>query len=81
MKEFPSTSITRNSGELLALVDKEPVAITRYRRQRYVMMGIDEYRRLQERAEDPRRSCSVDDAPDAHLALLEESLAELKDSE
>ncbi len=74
MIEFPSTAITRSSGELLDLADKEPVTITRYNKPRYVMMSADAYRHLRKRAEDPRKVYSAAEAPDEHLAMLEASL-------
>ena len=78
MVEFPSTAITRKSGELLDLADRGPVTITRYNRPRYVMMRIEEYSELHERAQDPRQAYSVDEAPEEHLAMLEESITEME---
>ena len=43
MKQFPSTDLTRRSGELLDAADKAPVSITRYRRPRYVILSVEEY--------------------------------------
>lgn len=46
MKEYPSTAITRLSGEILDDAMRSPVAITRYRRPAFVIMSADHYQRL-----------------------------------
>ena len=47
MKSYPSTSITRLSGEILAEAAREPVMITRYRKPEYVIMAVESYNELQ----------------------------------
>lgn len=49
MKEYPSTAITRLSGEILDDAMRSPVAITRYRRPAFVIMSADHYDRLTKR--------------------------------
>ena len=46
MKSYPSTSITRLSGDILADASNEPVMITRYRKPGYVIMTADRYESL-----------------------------------
>lgn len=46
MKEYPSTAITRLSGEILDDAMRSPVSITRYRRPAFVIMSADHYQRL-----------------------------------
>lgn len=75
MKHFPSSAITRESGELLHSADTAPVAITRYSRPRYVLMTMEHYERLRT-AGDTRRSHAVSDMPDDMAALLENGLGE-----
>jgi prevent-host-death family protein len=78
MKHFPSSAITRDSGELLHSADTEPVAITRYSRPRYVLMSVDHYERLKA-AGDTRRSYAVSDMPGDVAELLEKGLNEYLD--
>lgn len=75
MKHFPSSAITRESGELLHSADTAPVAITRYSRPRYVLMTMEHYERLRT-AGNTRRSHAVSDMPDDMAALLEKGLGE-----
>ncbi len=46
MKSYPSTSITRLSGDILMDAAHEPVLITRYRKPGYVIMTADRYESL-----------------------------------
>lgn len=46
MKEYPSTAISRLSGEILDHARRSPVAITRYRRPAFVIMSTEHYQRL-----------------------------------
>lgn len=46
MKSYPSTSITRLSGDILADASNGPVMITRYRKPGYVIMTADRYESL-----------------------------------
>ena len=46
MKSYPSTSITRLSGDILADASNEPVMITRSRKPGYVIMTADRYESL-----------------------------------
>lgn len=75
MKHFPSSAITRESGELLHSADTAPIAITRYSRPRYVLMTVEHYERLKA-AGDTRRSFAVSDMPDDMAALLEKGLGD-----
>lgn len=46
MKEYPSTAITRLSGEILETARRAPVAITRYRKRAFVIMSTEHYEQL-----------------------------------
>ena len=79
MKEFTSADVTRNSGDVFAAAAAEPVAITKHRKQRFVVMSIDRYRALSEAA-DGHLAFSVDDMPeplrDELIRKLERDLAD-----
>ena len=46
MKEFTAADVTRNSGDVFAAAAAEPVAITRHRKPRFVVMSIERYEAL-----------------------------------
>ena len=79
MKEFTSADVTRNSGDVFAAAAAEPVAITKHRKQRFVVMSIDRYRALS-KAADTQMAFSVDDMPeplrDELIGKLERDLAD-----
>ena len=72
MKSFASTELKQKLGDVLAAAEREPVAITRHRKTRYVLMDAETYERRF--AQDPRRSYATQDMPDEHLAMLETAL-------
>ncbi|PRH84213.1 type II toxin-antitoxin system prevent-host-death family antitoxin [Labrys okinawensis] len=76
MKSFASTQLKQNLGDILAAAEHEPIAITRHRKARYVLMDIETYERRF--AGDPRRSYAIEEIPAEHLKLLEEAEAGLK---
>ncbi|GLS17785.1 hypothetical protein GCM10007874_08000 [Labrys miyagiensis] len=76
MKSFASTEFKQHLGDVLAAAEREPIAITRHRKTRYVLMDIETYERRFRN--NPRRSYAIEEMPPEHLALLEEALADLK---
>ena len=46
MREFMLTDLNRRPGELLEVAAVEPVALTRYRRVRFVLMSAERYEGL-----------------------------------
>lgn len=75
MRSFPSSELKRTLGDVLDAASQEPVAITRHKTPRYVLMSIHAYESRFPR--DERQSLAVEDMPDDHLAKLEASLAGL----
>ena len=69
MKSVASSELKQKLGDVLAAADHEPIAITRHRKARYVLMDVETYER--HFARDPRRSHATADMPSEHLALLE----------
>ena len=74
MKEFPAATLTRDPTALKEAARKEPVAITEYRRPRFVMMSFEAYEALIAGRADPRRSLRTDALPDDLAALALEAL-------
>ena len=70
MRSFPSTNITRKSGEILEQADRGPVLITRYNRRRYVVMSADHYDKLTH--QNPRTVHTLENVdPDMRQEMLD----------
>jgi prevent-host-death family protein len=82
MITFASTDLKQTLGDVLAAAAQGPVAISRHKKPRFVLMTIEHYERRN--PGDPRRAYHVSDAPpdqvDELLASIEEQLEELKDA-
>jgi prevent-host-death family protein len=74
MREFPAATLTRDPTALKEAARKEPVAITEYKRPRFVLMSYEDYMLLTRKAEDPRHSLRTDALPDDMKALALEAL-------
>lgn len=73
MRRYPSSELKQHLGDVLAVASREPVAITKHGKSRFVLMSLETY---EERfPEDPRRSYRIEDTPD-QLAILEKALKE-----
>lgn len=77
MKQYQSTEITRKSGEILESALHSPVAITKYRKTKYVIMSADHYNKLA-LGRDGREVFELHSAPqdvrDEMLAGIEQEL-------
>jgi PHD/YefM family antitoxin component YafN of YafNO toxin-antitoxin module len=74
MKAFPAATLTRDPIALKEAARKSPVAITEYKRPRFVLMTYDKYLALTARAADPRRSLRTEAMPENLKALAREAL-------
>jgi prevent-host-death family protein len=74
MKTFPATDLKQNMGDVLQAASREPVAISRHQKVRYVLMSVEAYN--ERFRADPRRAYAVSEMPDDHLAMIEGALAE-----
>lgn len=79
MREYPSTDLKQRLGDVLDAASREPVSITRHGKARFVLMGVEAYEARF--SADARKSYAIEEMPDEHLALLEESLKKLEDGE
>ncbi|MFT3690931.1 type II toxin-antitoxin system Phd/YefM family antitoxin [Paenirhodobacter sp.] len=75
MRSFPSSELKRTLGDVLDAASQEPVAITKHKTPRYVLMSIHAYE--SRFPNDKRQSFAVKDMPGEHLAKLETALAGL----
>lgn len=74
MRSFPSTHLKQTLGDVLDAASYEPVAITRHKKPRYVLMSIRDYE--QRFKKDERQAFAVEEMPDEHLAMLETAHAD-----
>jgi prevent-host-death family protein len=73
MKQYPSTDLKQNLGDVLAAASQQPVSITRHNKPRYVLMSIEAYEARF--ADDSRCAYAAKDAPSDHVEMLEEYAA------
>ncbi len=73
MRSFPSTDLKQTLGDVLDAASQEPIAITRHKKPRFVLMSIHDYE--QRFQKDERRSFAAADMPPKHLTMLEASLS------
>lgn len=73
MKEFPAASLTRATGDLFAAASVAPVAITKHRKQRFVVMSVDWSEALT-KERDSQLAVAVDDMPPELGSLLDQGL-------
>ena len=75
MKTFPSTDLKQNTGDVLDAANREPVAITRHSKPRYVLMSIDAYNARF--PNDPRRAIALEEMPEDHVTMIDRAVAAL----
>jgi len=73
MKHFPAGDLTRNTGDLFEAAAVAPVAITKHRKPRFVVMSLERFEALTE-AHRPQVSLDVNDMPDELGALLDKGI-------
>ena len=78
MRNFSSTDLANKTGDVLAAAAQEPVNIQRHGKARYVLLSVEQFERLNARA-DQRRAVHVEDLAadeaDDLIAQLEHSIA------
>lgn len=72
VKTYPSSELKQNLGDVLSTASREPVAITKHRKPRYVLMSLEAYEARF--AKDPRRSFALEEMPSEHLEMIESQL-------
>lgn len=78
MRHFSATELANKTGDVLAAAAQEPVHIQRHGKARYVLLSVEQFERLNARA-DQRRAVHVNDLDtreaDELIAQLEHSIA------
>lgn len=76
MKKFAAADLTRKTGDLFEAASVSPVAITKHRKPRYVIMSMERFEALTH-GHDTRRAFYVGDLSDEEAERL---IADLQDS-
>jgi prevent-host-death family protein len=77
MRSYRSTELKQNLGDVLAAANREPVAITKHGKPRYVLMSVEAYERFRS---DTRRVYHASEMPQEDLDALEHALKEYEKS-
>jgi prevent-host-death family protein len=72
LPEFKAADLTRHTSELFEAAIRSPVAITKHRKPKFVLMSMDQYRQLAHGA--TQQAHMVEELPDDLKALLVEGL-------
>jgi prevent-host-death family protein len=72
LPEFKAADLTRHTSELFEAAIRSPVAITKHRKPKFVLMSIDQYRQLARGA--TQQVHMIDELPEDLKALLVEGL-------
>lgn len=72
MRTYPSTELKQNLGDVLTAASREPVAITRHRKPRFVLMSVEAY--AARFSLDSRQAYAIEEMPPEHLEMLESEL-------
>ena len=64
MREFAAGDLTRNTGDLFEAATVAPIAITKHRKPRYVVMSMERYEALT-RSANQQMAIATGDMPEA----------------
>jgi len=80
MKTFPAADLTRHTGDLFTAATLAPVAITKHRKPRFVIMSVERYEQLSGE-HTSQLAVSVADMPEALGALLDKGIEDFLDGQ
>ena len=72
LPEFKAADLTRHTSELFDAAIRSPVAITKHRKPKFVLMSMDQYQKLAKGA--TQQVHLLDEMPDDLKALMIEGL-------
>jgi len=72
LPEFKAADLTRHTSELFDAAIRSPVAITKHRKPKFVLMSMDQYQQLAKGA--TQQVHMLDEMPDDLRALMIEGL-------
>lgn len=62
MRRFSTVDLDKNLGDVKAIAAREPVIITEHRKDRFVMMAVEDFERLR-RQGDPQQAYGAGETP------------------
>ena len=62
MRRFSTVDLDQKLGDVKAAAARQPVVITEHRKDRFVLMSVEDYARLKQKA-DPRRAFGPGETP------------------
>ncbi len=68
LPEFKAADLTRHTSDLFDTAIRSPVAITKHRKPKFVLMSMDQYRKLTQGA--TQQAHRLDEMPDDLKALM-----------
>lgn len=78
-KQFPASELARHPADVLDAASRRPVAITKHKKPRYMLMSVEHYERLV-KAGNPQQSFQTSELPpdlrDELLTGIDAELAE-----
>lgn len=78
LQTFPAADLARRTGDILDAASRTPVAITKHRKPRFVVMSVECYEAM--RGQRDQQAYTLDDMPDElkaqMIAALERDLVE-----
>lgn len=74
MKQFAAGDMTRNTGDLFESAAIAPVAITKHRKPRFVVMSMERYEMLTSRDAGSQKAYAVDEMPEDIAALCDQGI-------
>ena len=77
---YSTSDLSRKSGDIIAEALRRPVTLTQRNKPRLVLLNIEDYRRLTQRAEI-RNVYTIETMPDEMLADFKRGLAEYLDED
>ena len=81
MRRFSTVDLDKNLGDVKATAAREPVIITEHRKDRFVLMAVEDFERLKAQG-DPQRAYGMGETPpDIAAHFLSELDHALDDSE
>jgi len=74
MTRYSTSDLSRRSGDIIADALRRPVTITQRNKPRLVLLSIEDYRRLIERAQT-RKASTMEAMPDAQFDEFKQAIA------
>ena len=72
LPEFKAADLTRHTSELFEAAIRSPVAITKHRKPKFVLMSMDQYRQMAKGV--TQQAYMIDELPEDVKALMVEGL-------